>query len=62
LEFIVDPSLLSYEKNSLLEKSKVKVDLQQQPATQPEPTTEAQAAPVSRTAIPATATDITNQP
>lgn len=62
LEFIVDPSLLSYEKNSLLEKSKVKVDLQQQPVTQPEPTTEAQAAPVSRTAIPATATDITNQP
>ena len=62
LEFIVDPSLLSYEKNSLLEKSKVKVDLQQQPVTQPEPTTEVEAAPVSMTAIPATATDITNQP
>ena len=46
-EFIVDPALLSYEKNSLLEKAQVKTPSNDMPTSEPDPLP-----PVSRTALP----------
>lgn len=58
LEFIVDPSLLSYEKNILLEKAQVKVTAPTQPDPEPQPDSVSQEV----TPPPAPAEQVTRTP